>query len=263
MKVDIRNSVKVAQLANIFRHSKKITDVVNLDFTESGLHMQGMDYSHACLFELNLGDDWFDEYNVSGDFRIGICCEILFKIISCHEEGQRIVMSMDRGHDRLRLEFLGEGTIEKAFEIPLIDIISELMTIPDVDYTADVGFVSADLSALISQLSIFSDGVRFKFTEKGIDLIASGDHGKMTADIKEELINEYSIEEDATVSVSFGLSYIERVCAFSKLNKDVSVHCSLEYPMKIHYSLDDENESKNYMRFFIAPKADDDDTLYA
>ena len=41
-----------------------------------------------------------------------------------------------------------------------------------------------------------------------------------------------------------------------KLNKDIHIHCSENVPLKLHYSLD-EGDSKNYVRFFIAPKIDD------
>ena len=52
-----------------------------------------------------------------------------------------------------------------------------------------------------------------------------------------------------------------------KLNKQVKLHMSSEYPLKLQYDLDDwtdgdlendnveeDNEITNYIRFFVAPK---------
>jgi len=260
MNICISDPKKIAQFANIFRHCKQITEVVNLNFDGDGLYMQGMDVSHACLFELKISEKWFDEFKVKTDCIIGVYCEILFRIISCLSDGQCITLSMGESKDQLCIDFTGKGTIEKSFEIPLVDVISDILTAPDIEYTADIGFESAEFAALVRQLSIFSDTLRFKLSDRGIDLIASGDHGKMTADIKEELVNEYAVEEGADISVSFGMTYMEKICSFSKLSSDMTVHCHLEFPMRVDYPLDGRSfsDSESYMRFFLAPKIDDE-----
>ena len=60
------------------------------------MYTQGMDNSHACLFELNLNNDWFNEYEIGEDetYRIGINCELLFKILNCLGEEQNIELKI-------------------------------------------------------------------------------------------------------------------------------------------------------------------------
>ena len=83
--------------------------------------------------------------------------------------------------------------------------------------------------------------------------------GKMTAAIKEENIVEYAIEEDTTVDLTISLKFIQLMCGFAKISDVAYLHCSNNRPVKLHYSLDDEDstDSTNYVRFFVAPKLDD------
>jgi len=114
-------------------------------------------------------------------------------------------------------------------------------------------------ATLVSEMAIFSDSLRFNISEEQIALVASGDQGEMRAEIKEEDINEFCLEEDTTLSLTLGISYVASVCAFSKLAEDIYIQCSAETPVKFQFSLDalPPGESSCYMRFFVAPKIDD------
>ena len=93
-----------------------------------------------------------------------------------------------------------------------------------------------------------------------IDMVASGDIGKMNASIKEEDIIEYAIEEDVTVDTCLSVKFVQKICAFSKIAPTIYIHCSNETPIKFHYSLDDKtsDDSLDFIRFFVAPKINDD-----
>ena len=88
------------------------------------------------------------------------------------------------------------------------------------------------------------------------NLTANGEMGKMTAAIKEENIVEYAIEEDIIVNLTISIKFIQIMCGFSKISDVAYLHCSNNRPVKLHYSLDDEDsgDSCNYVRFFVAPK---------
>ena len=113
------------------------------------------------------------------------------------------------------------------------------MNIPSVEYEADMCFVSNEFSELIRETSIFNDTINIKCNEENIEMIAQGNLGKMTATIKEDDIVMFSIEEDCTLDINYTLGFLNNICGFSKLNKEIQIHCSEEYPMKIQYNLDD------------------------
>jgi len=227
------------------------------------VYIQGMGQSQVCLFELLIQKDWFTEYEINKPFVMGIHCEFMFKMLNCLEDGQKITMYMKEDADKLSVDFesIGENkTIRKCFKMPLMNIDSEHLTIPEKEYEADISIMSDEFSDLINQLSIFGEELRINCNMNTVDLTSKGDMGQMTASIEEENIVEYSIEEKAVVDVCVSLTLISRMCGFSKISEVAYLHCSNGSPVKLHYSLDDEDssDSMNYVRFFIAPRIEDD-----
>jgi len=262
MKLVITEPAKVKMFATIFRQLKDVVADVNIDLTAETMYIQGMGQSQICLFELLLQKDWFAEYNVDKSFVLGLHCEFMFKMLGCLEDGQKITMHMKEDEDKLSVDFesLGENTtIKKCFEMPLMNIDSEHLNIPDKEYQADISIMSNEFSDLISQLSIFGEELQINCNMETISLTSKGDMGQMTASIEEENIVEYSIEEDTVVNLSVSLKFIDRMCGFSKISEVAYLHCSNETPIKLHYSLDEEDstDSKNYVRFFVAPRLED------
>ena len=163
LEITINNDKKVYQITQILHNLKNISSELNLLCDENGLYAQGMDSSHVCLFELNIKPGWFDTYNCSQECVMGIHCEMLFKIISCIKEGQHIDMKHDpvNSASKLTINLLG-NSYDKSFELSLIDIESDMVELPEKEYTADIKFVSKDYAELVNQLSIFGDRLKIK-----------------------------------------------------------------------------------------------------
>ena len=271
MHITICDAKKVKILAHIFHHLNHIMNDINIQFTEKAMYIQGMDINHACLIEMNIREGWFDSYHTPIPQRIGLNCELLFKIMGCLEEGQEINMSMDDQGDTLQVELAGENTITKVFELSLIDLDTQELHIPEKEYEADIEMSSEKFREIVHQLSIFSDSVTFSCNQENIQLIAKGDMGKMTAKIKEDDIIAYAIEEDSQLAPTYGLNYVDTISAFSKVHPTVQIHCSANLPMKINYPLEavaeveesvetevvEDVKNSSWIRFFLAPKIED------
>ena len=270
MRIVISDPSKVNKFATVFRHLKDLVPDVNLELYGTYMYMQGMGSSHASLVELQLHKDWFEVYDVDqteGHPEIlGIHCEILFRTISCLEEGQKITMCMKPGDDRLAIDFTGstEGkrSIKKSFKMPLINIETESVLVPEKEYEADIAIAPGQFSQLINQLSIFGEDLRINCNMETIDLISKGDHGKMTASIEDEDIVEYAIEEDTEVNLYCSLRQIQHMCSYAKISDILFINVSRGSPLKVLYPLDGgENpdadsgiEGRSFLRFFLAPK---------
>ena len=93
----------------------------------------------------------------------------------------------------------------------------------------------------------------------------------MEVKIKEELITEYSTDENfEKLSVVFGMEIIKSFTLFSKLNGNTWLHISRNLPLKIMFSLEDWKDKKaededneedekvnNFIKFYAAPKCED------
>ena len=112
-------------------------------------------------------------------------------------------------------------------------------------------------------MSLYNNNVICKCNsvDEKVIIDANGGMGAMQVEIKDDDILEFAISEDLNLCVTYALSYINTMCSFSKLNNYVYIHSSEDVPMKLHYSLDekDSTDSENYVKFYLAPKIDDDD----
>tara|TARA_B100000900_G_scaffold105757_3_gene87806 strand:+ start:4053 stop:4871 length:819 start_codon:yes stop_codon:yes gene_type:complete len=272
MNISLTESTKVNQFASIMKNLKNFSQDVEFVVSEDGVYTQGMDGSHCCLFEMILKSNWFDKFETDKRYVLGLNCELLAKVLNCLEQSQKIMMQYTEDRDDLFISLSpndGESSIVKVFHLPLIDIESNLLEIPETEYSADIAMSSDDFGKLVNQLSIFGKDIRFELSDS-IKVTGKGDDGTMSAIIKEDDIFMYAAEEDMELSLEYAGSFIVMMTAFSKLNKKIQIHFSEEMPMKIQYGLDnfmdedeeedDEEESKdkNFIRFFLAPKVHDD-----
>lgn len=262
MKLVLTDKKKITSLVTIFRNLKGIVTDVNLMLSKDMFYIQSMDSSHACLVVVKIMSDWFDNYIVNEDEVLGINSEILFKVIDCWKEGQEISVYTKKNNEHLFIDFNGEKQVIKKFQLPLIDIETDVMEIPEKEYDVDLLLKSNDFKELISELSIFNNNIMFKCNSEDEKVIidANGGMGAMQVEIKDDNILEFAISEDLDLSVTYALSYINTMCNFSKLNECVYIHSSDCDPLKLHYSLDerDSSDSKSYVKFYLAPKIDDD-----
>lgn len=270
MKIVLTDKQKVQQFACILRHLKNISSNIEMVINPTNLYVQGMDCTHVSLFEINLLESWFAEFDVDKQYNLGINCELVFKILNCLDETQNIKLEYSDG-DKLYITLYprdGEQSIIKKFQLPLVMMDSDVLCIPDTDYSVDLKMVSSEFSQLIDQLGIFGDELHIKCTDENIKLTGQGEVGKMTAVIKEEDILIYAIEERITLDVTFGMNFVRDFATFSKVNKSINIHWSEGVPMKIEYSLDepmddddddvsDISAATNYIRFYLAPKIED------
>ena len=259
MRLTIKEKTKVGQLVTIFRYLKNITEIVNINFTSTELYIQGLDASHACLVEVKIQASWFDSY-ASNELTLGVSCNILFKVIDCWKEKQEITLEYDPDDmERLCINFKGEGTLTKDFALPLIDLDTDVLEVPESEYKVDLAMGSDLFNELVGELGIFNDTIQFQCNEDSVSLLANGDAGEMKTAINNDDIEELAIEEDFELEVNVSTNYIIQTCNFHKLNSLIYIHCSNNRPIKIHYSLDEEDssESQNFVRFFIATKIDD------
>ena len=139
------------------------------------------------------------------------------------------------------------------------------MDIPDADYTADLEIESQEFYQLVDEMSIFGDKLEVNCNGEQVKFTGKGNLGAMTAIIKEDDILMYAVEEDADLTVEYRMSYLKTFTCFSRINPVTKLHMSDDKPMKIQFDMqevqddddDEEKEAENYLRFFLAPVAED------
>jgi len=256
MKVVISNKHKKELFVALFQTLKNCSTLVNVKFKKEVLHIQGMDKSHICLFNVNIQKNWFDEYEVEEDTHICIDTTIFHMIISSKNEGLSIVIRTET-EDNLNVDLLSlehsKGEFNKYFKIPLADFDYEELEVPTVEYDAEFSISSKQICDIVSQMIMFGNDINIKCSEEKIDLITDGVTGEMLVNIPIEDLNEYSILEGEVINLNYSLSYINKMCLTNKLSNEIYFYISAECPMKIVYDLGDSSS----IVFYIAPKMSD------
>lgn len=260
MEIQINQPSNAEIFSGLFQYIKLFTNDININFEPEQLFIQALDSSRVSIFEVYLPKTWFDVYTINNDTGavIGINTNNLYKVLHAREKNQRITMKMDDvTDDKILLDMTSENPtiFDKHFELPLIDMDTEMMHIPSMEYKADFSLPSNTFATLIDQLKMFGETLRIECSENRIQLFSeSVDSGKMSVDIPIDDLVSFAIEEDEELDISFALTYLHNICLYSKLAKTVDISMTTNYPIRIQYLLD---ESDAKIVYYLAPKIDD------
>lgn len=271
MEIILRDPSKIETFTMIFQHVKLFADHINIFLEKERFFVQLMDKSHVTIFEIYLPNTWFDEYHCNRDngCLIGIHSSIFSKVLgTCDKRQQQLQIKFDDDDsDKLFVNFTSldanvasnaNKEFDKHFEIPLMDIDSETMHIPEIEYQAEFSLPSTTFANMISQLRMFGDTLDISCSEEAIQMSSiSNESGKMSVDIPINDLNSFAIEEGQRLDLSFSLLHLYNICMYSKLSKDIDIFITAEYPIKLVYRLFGLDESR--IVFYLAPKISDNE----
>ena len=262
MKLIIGNKKKAQVFTAIFQNLNRFTVDVNLYLKKEELYIQGMDSSHCSMFEIVLKKDWFEDYTCDKECFVGVNALILYKIFNTKQENQIIILEYTDENDKLDICFKNlqpvENEFSKEFSVPLMDIDSELLQVPEVDYDIFININTKSFTTMVSQLEIFNDVVELDYNSDELSLNGDGDNGKIRIvlkDAKNNNLNKCEIQNVNNLKLSYSIKYISNFCSFSKINSKVNIMFRDGMPMVVHYELEESENS--YVKFYLAPKIDD------
>lgn len=259
--IQINDKKKKDIFVSIFHILKSCSSTINLIVNNNTFHIQGMDKSHICLFDLRLDCKWFDTYKVNSKSEISFNTNTFYSIISSiKSDSQNLVITMNAADpDNLHIKFETDGVkpkkgssdLKKSFKLPLVEYEYDEMTIPSPEYDAEFSYSSKQISDVFAQLGGFGDDIIVKCSENEINLTSKGVDGEMMVNIPIDELTSYSIVEGEEIILTYSLVYINKMCITNKLSTDIDFSLSNECPLKINYNLGEEGSS---LVFFIAPK---------
>ena len=151
---------------------------------------------------------------------------------------------------------MSDENITKIYQMALIEIDTDVLKIPNVDYTADIEIVSNSCKNYVNELSLFGEELTFMCNQENVILKSSGEGNSSVIIIKDECLEVYAIEEDADISCKYDIKLIKSITNFVKLSQTIHIGISTTMPLAMVYKLDDNDE--NTLKFYIAPKIEDE-----
>ncbi len=269
MNVVVKNKENARIFSALFQNIKLFSEHINLMFNGDRLYAQGMDNSHISIFEISIPKTWFDVYEYTSKNEsvvMGISVPLLYKILNTREDIHEIHLKYDESNcDKLYVDLLNptqsKTVFDKHFELPLMEIESELMAIPEIDYAAEFSLVSSNFANLISQLKLFGADLQIKCSEEEIRLISnSNETGNMSVVVPIDDLSLFAINEGEVLNMSFSLTHFNNICAFHKVSNIINLKISDNYPLKATYVLelpkyeDDDISKLAHIMVFLAPR---------
>ena len=263
MKLSIENKPKLEMFVALFQLLKNWSSQLNLQFEPNQLYIQTMDKSHICLSNIVIKASWFNEYFVeeatsisvdTGSFATMMNYAVKHnKVDIIFNDADKLFINLLSGTATATASTTVSTNFDHFFELPLMDVEQENLSIPSVDYDVEFSMDAKKFSDLISELMVFGPNLNIVCTEDLLEFNSSGDTGKLKVNIPIDSLNEFAISEGEKLDISYSLAHIGKMCLSTKMGGEIGVGISAEYPMSLKYSLGEEST----VAFFVAPKIAD------
>lgn len=282
MKLTLISSQKIQKFIECLKMVKNLSSTCSMYCNEHEIYMQTLDGSHISLLDVKIKSQWFDDYTSSNE-NLTVNADILIKILSLYIPKTKIELFSTEKQDKFNIRLIYPDNIEKHFEIPLIDLETELLRPDDNDYEAEFTMKTRSLDKYVSELLIFGESVVISCRNDNIYFKAVGTDGQYKIKVPHDNLDELVLEEDLKMKIKIDLKYISYITKMYSVFKTIKVCCDMKYPIRFYFDDNDsvasnhKNENSNSddedventsheqsqkllsIVYYIAPKMEDND----
>jgi proliferating cell nuclear antigen PCNA len=120
--------------------------------------LQAMDSSHVSLVSLKLNAEGFDRFRCDRNVSLGLNLGSLSKILKCAGNDDIVTFKTEEGSDLITFVFeAGEMARVSEFDMKLMDIDSEHLTVPDQKYSCEIVMPSSEFQRICRDLAVLGD----------------------------------------------------------------------------------------------------------
>ena len=237
-----------------------------------------MDGSHVCLLDVKIMKPWFDNYK-SEDSMVCFGASIIVKILSLYLPKTTLRMQTTTNMDKLEIDLIYPDNIIKSFEIPLIDMDTELLEAGTNDYSVDLTMKTKVFDKYISEILMFGEVLSIKNKEDDMYFSTTGNEGRYQVKIPHENMEEFLMDEDLKLSVKTNAKYLAYASKLFCVFKNVQIKVDNHYPLMIYFDEsfsvsgnkkeneetevenDEEKQQDLTISYYVAPKIEDDEVV--
>ena len=251
-------SIQGGAIRTLFEVLKEIVHDVSLQFDDTGVRLLTMDGAQCALISMILRAENFEEYHCASKHTVGINVSSLFKLV-------RITGS----HDTVTLYMLRSCcnelgvTIQNAeknsmtdFRLKLLDVDSQEVIIPDVEFDSVITMPSAYFQRLCRDALNLADHMTIKSHGSALTLSCVGDFARQETVIgpADAGMAIASRPDAGRVEGRYSLKFLTLFCKSSTLCNTMELFLKESYPLILRYNI----ASLGEIKFVLAPSVDDD-----
>jgi len=246
-------------LKRILDAIKDLVQDVNLLCTEEGIELQSMDAAHVALINFTILAEACSTYACDEPVTLGINVINLTKIVKCAEADDSVTLALSSDESALNITFESRsGSRKHEFAMNLMNIDSQHLQIPDIEYSCSIKMPSAEFSRFIRDGAAFGETVTLSVKEDVLVATIRGDAGTTTITEKQDKTSKSpsqwtEIECGKPVSMMFALKYLAAFTKAQHISDQVSLYMVDQSPIYVSYDMD----TKGSVGFYLAPKQDE------
>jgi len=226
---------------------------INFDISASGIAIQGMDNSHISLVQINITSNDFAEYRCDKNMKLGIKMENFAKIIKCGTNEDTLTLSYD-DNDKNKLNIKFENILSKKtvnFELALISIETENISIPVLNYTSSILMSSSYFSKICKELNSIDETISIQIKKDKINFYTNNENisGGFSDNQNDSTDPEIhcKIETDCDINLPFSSRILNIVSKAGSISKQVYLYLGSKKPLLILYKFGQLGEIKFYL----------------
>lgn len=249
-------SIQGGALRTLFEVLREIVHDVSLCFDPTGIKLLTMDGARCALLYMKLNADSFEEFQCNGKFNVGINMASIFKLIRTCGSHDTVTFYIEQGNsDELGITIANSDKNSITnFKLKLLDVDSEEISIPDVEFDSIVTMPSVYFQRICRDMLNISETMTIKSQGNQLCLSCDGDFARQETVIGEaDAGMSLSSKSEKKIEGRFSLKYLSLFCKASNLCHTTEMFLKASYPLILKYAV----ASLGEIKFCLAPKVDE------
>lgn len=250
-------SIQGGAIRTLFEVLKEIVHDVSLCFDDTGVRLLTMDGARCALIYLKLRAESFEAYHCApAKFQAGLNMNSMYKLVRTMGSHDTITMYMDddNAHELgIKIQNSDKNSVTD-FKLKLLDVDSEDICIPDVEFDSVITMPSAYFQRICRDMLNISYTISIRSEGTMLHLGCKGDFARQETVIGEaDAGMTVSARTSKKIEGRFSLKYMSLFCKASSLCNTIELFLKESYPLILKYNV----ASLGEIRFCLAPKVDD------
>ncbi|WIA10843.1 hypothetical protein OEZ85_011009 [Tetradesmus obliquus] len=248
--------VQGSAFKSLFEVLREVLHDVNLTFNGHGMKIMTVDGSRVALVYAKLNAESFEQYACEGTLNLGVNLGHVHKLIKSSSNHDTISMYVLRSNtEELGIEVAQpEKRSMSRFQLKLLDVDVENITIPDVEFQSVITLPSQYFARLCKDVSAISDTITITSRASQLIVSARGDFASQETIIDQNTTTGGASGDEEEVTGSYLIKYILLFNKAAALSSTLELYLKQGWPLISSYKI----ASLGELRFILAPKIEAD-----
>lgn len=239
---------------------KGLVDDILFNCDTETMELQAMDTSKCSLVYICLTQDCFDTYKCPKPINLGFRSDDLTKILKVVTQNDTLRITCDGDNENIEM-FISNQNEDKTTKYIMspVEIQDEHVSIPEQIYKAKLTISSKSFNELVRNMIDIDDSVTIICQSDSVSFYVQSSNFDATTKFKsglsgDDISEEVEVEVSESFKISYSLRYLKTLSSAAALSNRVCLMFSKSNPLLVEYKL----ENDGFIRFYLAPKIDDE-----